>query len=104
LQVVVALLVRQRRGDRINLEAARIERPAEAADDAALAGGIPPFEDDDRAFARAEIGLLDRLHLALHGLQLSLVVLRVDLGMLGDGHQLGPLGDEEVLGFHDRPT
>ena len=53
--------------DRMHLEAARIERPAEPPDEAALAGGVPALEHEQRPFRRAEIGLLDDLELGLSG-------------------------------------
>ena len=48
LEIVASTLMLVRSGNRVDLEAARIERPAEAADEASLAGGIPSFEDDER--------------------------------------------------------
>jgi hypothetical protein len=46
---VLGALMFVRRSDRIDPEAARIEGPAEAANDAALAGGIRTLENDDCA-------------------------------------------------------
>ena len=62
------------RGDRVHLEAARIERPAEPPDEAALAGGVPALEHEKGPFGRAEIRPLDDLELALQGVQPPLIV------------------------------
>jgi hypothetical protein len=59
LQIMPALLMQSWRGDRIDPEAARIQRPAQPAHDAAFAGGIPAFQHHHRALGRAEIGLLN---------------------------------------------
>jgi hypothetical protein len=85
------------RGDRVDAEAARIERPAEAAHDAALAGGVPAFENDDRALRRAEIGLLDELEHPLQRGQPALVVGEVELGMVDDVGEPRPTRDDERL-------
>jgi hypothetical protein len=76
-----------RRGDRVHLEATGIERPAEAADDAALAGRIPSLEHEKRTFRGAEIGLLDELQRLLQRRQAPLVVGKIHLRMGLDRRQ-----------------
>jgi hypothetical protein len=49
----------------MDLEAARIERPAEAANDTALAGGIPAFKHDQGSLRTAKVSLLYELKHAL---------------------------------------
>ena len=49
----------------MDLEAARIERPAEAANDTALAGGIPTFKHDQGSLRTAKVSLLYELKYAL---------------------------------------
>src|SRR5581483_5787597 len=100
LQIMLAALVRQWRGDRIDLEAARIEGPAQPADDAALARRVPAFKLDDGALPRAEIGLLHRLHDGLHRLQTALIVCKVDRRMVDDVRKLWAAGDQEILWLH----
>jgi hypothetical protein len=48
-------------GNGMNLEASRIEGPAEPADYPSFAGCIPALENDHRMLSRSEIGLLDQL-------------------------------------------
>ena len=97
LQIVLGALVLVGRGDRTDPEAARIERPAEAAHDAALAGGVPALEDDDRALRRAEIGLLDELQHALQRSEPPLVVGEVEPRMFDDVGEPRPPRDDKVL-------
>ena len=66
LKVVLTLLVRQRRRNRIDFEASRIHSPAEPPNNSTLACGVPSFEDDHRPLSCSEIGLLDGLHSELH--------------------------------------
>jgi hypothetical protein len=73
-----------RRSDRIDPEAARIEGPAEAANDAALAGGIRTLENDDCALGGSEIRLLYELKHSLKRGQAALVINEVHLGVFGN--------------------
>ena len=74
VQVGLPLLLRKRCGDRPHLEAARVERPAQPADDAALAGGVPTLEHHHRAPAVRPVGERDLLQFLLAGVQLRLVL------------------------------
>jgi len=74
LQIVQVFFPLVRRGDRMHLEAAGIERPAEAPDNTALTGSVPALQDDDRAMRGAQIGLLDQLQGLLHGGQAAFVI------------------------------
>src|SRR6202035_3287660 len=61
LEVVLGAFVLVRRGDRVDLETAWIKRPAKAANDAALAGGIPSLDHEKCPLRRSDICLLDEL-------------------------------------------
>jgi hypothetical protein len=49
----------------MDLEASGIERPAKAANDTALAGGIPTFKHDQGSLRTAKVSLLCELKHAL---------------------------------------
>jgi hypothetical protein len=100
LQVVLRPFALVRGGDRMHLEAAGIERPAEPSDDAALAGGVPALEHQERPFGRAEIGLLDELELGLQRAQPPLVIGELHLRVLLDPRKVRTAVDDEVLGVH----
>ena len=100
LQIMPSLLMMQWSGDRINLEAARIQGPAQPADDAALAGRIPAFEYYDGSFPCTEISLLNRLHGRLHRLQAALIVGKHDPGMLYERRELRPSAQDEIFPLH----
>ena len=61
----------------MDLEASGIERPAKAANDTALAGGIPTFKHDQGPLRTAKVGLLYELKHPLQGSEASFVVSKV---------------------------
>src|SRR5271166_5934581 len=104
LQIVQRLLPTGGRGNRVHLEAVRIERPAQPAHHAALARGIPAFQHDDGAMRRAEVGLLHALQGFLHLGEAALVIGELHHREALDRRQPGTPGDDEVSGFHLVPT
>ena len=88
------------RGDRVDLETARIEGPAEAANDATLAGGIPSLKDDDRPLRGPKIGLLDDLQRSLQRRQTTLVVGKEHFWVFGEFREPRAARDYEVLRLH----
>jgi hypothetical protein len=58
---VLSALALVRRGDRVDLETAWIEGPAKAANEAALAGGIPSLKHEEGSLRGPEMRLLDAL-------------------------------------------
>ncbi len=72
------LLTLGRSGDRVHLEATRVERPTQTANDADLARGVPTLNNVDSALGRPEIGLLNALKRFLKFLETALVVGELD--------------------------
>ena len=89
-----------RRGDRVDLETAGIEGPAKAANEAALAGGIPSLKHEDRPLRGPEIRLLNELKRPLERRQTPLVVGEVHLGVFGDLRKPRAARDNEILKVH----
>src|SRR5208283_400242 len=102
LEVMQRFLPPGRSGDRVHLEAARIERPSQAANNAALACSIPALEHDDGALGRPEIGLLNALKRFLKFLETALVVDEVDLRKALDVGKPRTFGNNKVGGLHER--
>ena len=59
LEVMFPSLMRRWCRNGVHLETTRIQSPSKASNDAALSGRIPPFEHDNSALLRAEIGLAE---------------------------------------------
>ena len=97
---MLGALVLVRRGDRVDLETAWIEGPAKAANEAALAGGIPSLKHNDRPLRCPEISLLDELKRPLKRRQTPLVVGEVHLGVFGDLREPRAARDDEILRVH----
>ena len=97
LKVVLSALVLVRRGDRVDLETAGIEGPAKAANEAALAGGIPSLKHEEGPLRGPEIRLLDALKRPLERRQTPLVVGKVQLGVFGDLRKPRAVRDSEIL-------
>src|SRR3954468_11079284 len=87
--------------DRMHLEAARIERPAEPAHHAALAGGIPALQYDDGVMRGAEIGLLHELQRVLHGGKSAFIVGELDRREMLHRGEMGATENSEVSGLHN---
>jgi hypothetical protein len=98
---VLGVLVLIRRTDRVHLEAAGIEGPAEPADDTAFAGGIPSLEDDERPFRGPQIGLLNELQRALQRRETPLVIGEIHFRVRLDRRETRPARDDEAPGLHD---
>ena len=98
---MLGTLVLSRRGDGMDLEAAGIECPAEAADDTALAGSIPTLEHDERTFWGAEIGLLDELQRPLQGREPPFVVGVIHFGVRLDRRKPRAARNDETSGLHE---
>ena len=88
------------RCDRVDFETAWIEGPAKAANDAALAGGIPSLKHEDRPLRGPEIGLLDKLKDSLKRRQTPLVIGEVHFGKFADLRQPWAAHDDEILRIH----
>src|SRR5271165_2702788 len=102
LEVMQRFLPLGRSGDRVHLEAARIERPAQAAHDAALASSVPTLENEDSAMGRPEIGLLNALKSLLKLGETALVVGELDLRKALDvGKSRSSSGNNKVGGLHE---
>ena len=78
LEVMQRLLTLGRSGDQMHLEATRVERPTQTANDADLARGVPTLNNEDSALGRPEIGLLNALKRFLKFLETALVVGELD--------------------------
>src|SRR5262249_19232506 len=100
LEVMQRFLALAGSGDAVHLETARIERPAEPANHAALAGGVPSLEDDDSAIRRSQIGLLYALQRFLQVAEPTFVVCEVDLWEAHDSGKVWAFGDDEVGSLH----
>src|SRR5208283_3027857 len=94
-------LALRRRSDCVHLEASRIERPSEPANDAAFACRIPAFQHHHRTVWRAQVGLLYALEDFLQFDEAPLIVGEFDFFETRDAGQAGTIGDDEVRGFHD---
>ena len=94
---MLSALVLVRRGDRVDLETAWIEGPAKAANEAALAGGIPSLKHEEGSLRGPEIRLLDALKRPLERRQTPLVVGKVQLGVFGDLRKPRAVRDSEIL-------
>jgi hypothetical protein len=85
------------RGDWVNLETTWIKSPAEAANDAALACGIPSFEHEERPLRSSEVRLLYELKHPLQQSQTPLVIGEVQFGVFGDLCEPRAACDNEIL-------
>src|SRR3954471_9049774 len=94
------LLPIARRGDRMHLEVARVEGPAQPAHHAPLACRIPAFQHDDGAMRRAKVCLLHALQRMLHLGEAALVVGEIRYRKALDRGKPRTPGDDEVSGFH----
>jgi hypothetical protein len=94
---VLSALVLVRRGDRVDLETAWIEGPAKAANEAALAGGIPSLKHEEGSLRGPEIRLLDALKRPLERRQTPLVVGKVQLGVFGDLRKPRAVRNSKIL-------
>jgi len=77
----VLLLVGAGRGDGVELEPAGVQPGGERGNGAALAGGFPAFEHDDRGLAVVPAGLFEVEEAALQGGQLVLPRLLSELAV-----------------------
>ena len=100
LKIVLGALVLVRRSDRVNLETTWIEGPAKAANEAALAGGIPSLKHKERPLWGPEIRLLDALKRPLERRQTPLVVSKVQVGVFDDLRKPRAMRDNEILKVH----
>ena len=101
LQIMERFLPLFRGGDGVDLEASRVERPAEPPDHAALASRVPAFKHDDRALRRAEIGLLDALQRLLQLGETAFVISEVHRREAVDRGQVWtPPDDDEIGNLH----
>ena len=91
VQVGMPPLLGTGRSDRPHLEAARIERPPQAADDAALAGGVPALEHYRRPPLVCPVGERDLLQVLLQPAKPGLVLPVPDARGHVQPHQAGRL-------------
>src|SRR3954452_21757235 len=101
LQIMQRLLPTGGRSNRMHLEAAWIERPAQPTHYAALARSIPAFQYNDGAMFRTEVRLLHPLQGLLHLGQAVLVISKIDRWEALDLSKPRTLADDEVGGFND---
>ncbi len=100
LEIVLGALVLVGGGDRMDLEAAGVERPAETPHDTALARRIPSFEHDKRPVAAGEIGLLNKLKHPLKRGQAAFIIGEVHFWMISDVLEAGAAGNYEIFCVH----
>ena len=103
LEVVQRLLPLGRSGDRVRLDATRVERPSQAANDAALASHVPTLENEDSALGRPEIGLLNALKRFLKFLKTALVVGELDFRETLNFGKSWTFGNNKVGGLRALP-
>src|SRR5208337_509163 len=104
LEVMQRLLTLGRSGDRMHLEATRVERPARAANNAALARSVPTLENDHSPLGRPEVGLLNALKRFLEFLKTALIVGELDLRETLNFGKSRTFGNNKVGGLHERQS
>jgi hypothetical protein len=84
------------------LRPTRVERPPQAANDAALARSVPTLKNEDSALDRPEKGLLNALKRFLKFLKTALVVGELDLRETLNFGKSRTFRNNKVGGLHER--